>query len=397
MNHLRPKRIATFAPLELGDTILATPLYRAIRAAYPEAHFTVLSQLTEHPVLEGFEAFDSFVNYDPKLDLSRDFDLVVLPVLCGDGDVRCHFDLHPNVKSADRLHALKRSSLVNKWNGKYSHVLFHQHQVEMNMKLAYEAGYRGQTTAPYCPQGDSSHFETHRGKIGLFINTPVNEFQAMANRQWPMEHWNGLIDRLGVANIVLIGGSTDRPNVERLAKETSVHFTVTSSLAEFAALCRVLRMLVTTDGGAMHAAATTGVPIISLHGTSSPILLHPWIYPDGKCIAVLSSNTCSPCQRSYRLQVCESGLTRMDCMQNIRPESVTRAVAEIEKLKAGTCLIMKGNQLMSKRTYLRSWKRAIEFAVNYNMARVALKVTSRGRPKTMAHWNNALEDTKAGN
>jgi ADP-heptose:LPS heptosyltransferase len=170
----------------------------------------------------------------------------------------------------------------------------------------------------------------------------------------------------------LIGGPTDRPNVERLAAETAAPFLVTSSLAEFAGLCHVLRSLVTTDGGAMHAAATTAVPIVSMHGTSSPILLHPWIYPGGKCIAVLSPNSCSPCQRSYRLKLCENGLTRMDCMQNIKPESVRRAVSELAHLEGGSCLIMKSDQLMTKETYLRSGKRKIAFALNHNFARAAI-------------------------
>lgn len=368
--HIRT--IATFAPLELGDTILATPLYRALRASYPDAHFTVLSQLSDHPVLAGFDGFDSVVNYQPEIDLASAFDLVVLPVLCGDSEVRRHFDTHPFVISADRLFAAQRGALINKWNGRYSHVLFYRHQVEMNMELAYEAGYEGQTMPLYCPQGEAAGFEGFRGKVGLFINTPANEFQAMANRQWPLGHWKALIDRLGASKLILIGGPTDRPNVERLADETSASFVVTGSLAEFTALCSVLKVLVTTDGGAMHAAAIAEVPIVSLHGTSSPILLHPWIYPQGKCVAVLSPNTCSPCQRSYRLKVCESGLTRMDCMQNIRPEFVEQAVNSLDDLECGTCLIMKGDRLMTKDAYLRSGKRKIEFALNYNVARAAI-------------------------
>lgn len=392
----RIQKLATFAPFELGDTILATPLYKALRAAYPQVHFTVLSQLPNHPVLEGFNTFDSILNYDPEADLSRQYDLVVLPVLCGDAEVRQHFARHSNVISADRLHADKRRSLVNKWNGKYSHVLFYKHQVEMNMELAYEAGYAGQTIPPYCPQSDPSEYETQRGKIGLFINTPINEFQAMANRQWPMKHWSDLIDRLGVANVLLAGGVGDRPNVERLADLTGAPFVVTKSLAEFTALCRALRLLVTTDGGAMHAAATAGVSIVSLHGTSSPILLHPWIYPEGKCISVLSLNTCSPCQRSFRLQVCEGGLTAMNCMQNIRVESVERAIAEIQEIDTGTCLIMKGDHLMTKKAYLKSWKRKIGFALNYNMARTMITITPRARQNSSAGWHDLPENSKAG-
>lgn len=374
---------------------MATPLYRALRALHPEAHFTLLSQIPHHPVLEGFGAFDSIEDYTLETDLSV-FDKVVLPVLCGDNDVRRHFESHPNVISADRLYAKRRRSLTNEWNGKYSHVLFHKHQVELNMELAYDAGYEGKTPAPYCPQGDASGFERQRGKIGLFINTPTNEFQAMANRQWPIAHWKALIDRIGVSKVVLIGGNSDRPNVELLAEKTNAPYVIADSIAEFTALCSLLKLLVTTDGGGMHAAATSGVPIVSLHGTSSPILLHPWIYPDGKCIAVLSPNTCSPCQRSYRLQTCEMGLTQMDCMQNLRPEFIERALIEIETARDGACLIMKGTRLLTKQSYLKSWKRAMEFSLNYNAARLAVRIAGRSRPGIVTSWN-AVERHDAGN
>lgn len=380
------RTLATFAPFELGDTILATPLYKALRASYPQAHFTILSQLARHPVLDGFGVFDTTEYYSLETDLSV-FDLVVLPVLCGDSDVRRHFETHPNVISADRLYAGRRESLTNKWSGLYSNVLFYKHQVELNMELAQAAGYGGPPIAPYCPQGDPTAFERHRGRLGLFINTPTNAFQAMANRQWPTENWKALMNHLDVSQIVLVGGGTDRPNVEGLSQETGAPFVITETFAEFTALCRVLKLLVTTDGGAMHAAATSGVPIISLHGTSSPILLHPWIYPNGKCIAVLSPNACGPCQRSYRLQVCESGLTKMDCMQNLRPDFILRALNEIENLEAGACLIMKGKQLLTKTEYLKSWRRSIQFSLNNNVARLSLKLTSQ-RSRNGASWKS---------
>src|SRR5207247_5359207 len=127
-----------------------------------------------------------------------------------------------------------------------------------------------------------NQFQQHRERIGLFINTPTNEFQAMANRQWPIAHWKELIDRIGVSSTLLIGGPTDRPQVEKLANQTKIDFVVTDSLAEFTGLCRVLRVLVTTDGGAMHAAATRRVSMISLLGTSSQIMLQPSLYPQGQ-------------------------------------------------------------------------------------------------------------------
>jgi hypothetical protein len=62
----------------------------------------------------------------------------------------------------------------------------------------------------------------------------------------------------------------------------------------------------------------------------------------------------------------------MDCMQNIKPEFVEQAIHSLDDLQCGTCLIMKGDHLMTKSAYLRSRKRKLEFAVNYNVARAAL-------------------------
>ncbi len=390
MKNPAPRKIATFASAQIGDTLMATSLYQALRIQYPNAELTLLSQVAQHPVLSGFNTFDLTVDYHSDLNLDELYDLVVLPVFCGDSAVNANFNRFQNVISLDRLHGKLRRSWRNKWDGTFTHLLFYKHQFELNADLARAFGYLGDMPLLYCPQGDPARYDHLKRRIGLFINTPQNKFQALPNRQWPLTHWQDLIQLLCPANVILVGAESDLPNLQRLATETGAAFEATATLSDFTAVCRNLKTLVTTDGGGMHAAATTGVPIVSLHGTSSPILLHPWIYPEGKCVAVVSPNACSPCQRSYRLLACEIGLTQMDCMQNIRSEFVERAIIEVDKLKAGTCLVMKGEELMTKTAYLRDWKRALTFKLNYDWARIAVRLPSRGRHS--APWNESLEN-----
>ncbi len=377
MNNLEPHRIATFASVQIGDTLMATSLYQALRIQYPKAEFSLLSQVADHPVIAGLDTFDRIVDYHPDLDLDKLYDLVVLPVFCGDASVSSNFDRFQNVISLDRLHRELRHSWRNKWDGQFTHVLFYKHQFELNADLARAAGYAGEMPPLYCPQGDPKSYSHLDGRIGLFINTPQNKFQALPNRQWPLTHWKSLIQLMGPSNVVLIGADSDLPNLNLLAAETTAPYEATGKLSDFTALCRNLKVLVTTDGGGMHAAATTGVPIISLHGTSSPILLHPWIYPDGKCIAISAPNTCSPCQRSYRLQLCETGQTQMRCMERITPERVVRSVGLIESLPAGTCMILRGNDLQTKTEFIRSWRRWLRFTINYNYGRIFATAASR--------------------
>jgi len=379
MTSAEPRTIATFASAQIGDTLMATSLYQALRLRYPSSQITLLSQVPDHPVLAGLRAFDVVQAYSASTDLSK-FELVVLPVFCGDGKVRSHFDKHSRVVSLDRLHAPERKTLRNRWDGFYSHLLFHKHQVELNEELAREFGFKETMPPLYSPQGDANQYADLRGRIGLYINTPINQFQSLPNRQWPLSQWQGLVDLLGAQNVVLVGGPSDRPNLEVVAKRTNAEFVVTPSLADFTSVCRNLRSFVTTDGGLMHVAGTTGVAIVSLHGASSPILLHPWIYPNGKCISILAPNTCSPCQRSFRLQLCEQGVTQMACMERVDAPLVQRALNEIERLDSGTCLILKGGDLMTKSSYLRSWRRMAFSTANYNLARLALNwgVKDRG-------------------
>ena len=87
----------------------------------------------------------------------------------------------------------------------------------------------------------------------------------------------------------------------------------------------------------------------------------------------------------------------MDCMQNLRLEFVERALLEMANLKSGTCLIMKGSHLMNKRAYLRSWKREIEFTLNYNLAKAAMRLNVRGPQKPSAGWRDAVDGGHAEN
>ena len=389
MTKKSPQRIATFASSLIGDTLMATSLYRALRIQYPNAELTLLSEVPEHPVLDGFNTFDRITEYRSDLDLDNHYDLIVLPVFCGDAKVRANFDRLKNLVSLDRLHSELRQSWRNKWSGDYTHLLFYKHQFELNTDLARAAGYSGEMPPLYCPQGDPALYRHLKGRVGLFINTPQNEFQALPNRQWPSTHWKELIDALGPLKVVLVGGSSDLPNLKLLAAETSATYEATATISDFTALCRNLNALVTTDGGGMHVAATTGVPIVSLHGTSSPILLHPWIYPGGKCIAIQAPNTCSPCQRSLRLRLCEQGITRMACMERVDASMVKRALDEIERMNSGGCVILKGKDFMTRETYLKSWRRKLLSNVNYNLARITLRLhrgdyhsTVSGHPQT---------------
>jgi hypothetical protein len=62
----------------------------------------------------------------------------------------------------------------------------------------------------------------------------------------------------------------------------------------------------------------------------------------------------------------------MACMERVDAALVQRALNELERLDGGTCLILKRGELMTKTSYLRSWRRKAFTTVNYNLARLTL-------------------------
>ncbi len=53
----------------------------------------------------------------------------------------------------------------------------------------------------------------------------------------------------------------------------------TTSLAELIGVLGIARLLICSDGGAMHLAAAQGTPIVALFGNSDPAVWHPWGSP----------------------------------------------------------------------------------------------------------------------
>ena len=58
-----PRKIAVFAPREIGDTVMATPLYQILRNLFPTAFLTLLSEIVPHPVLEGLNIFEKIPHH----------------------------------------------------------------------------------------------------------------------------------------------------------------------------------------------------------------------------------------------------------------------------------------------------------------------------------------------
>ena len=59
-------RIVVFCPNLIGDTVMATPTFRAIRRGFPGAELTAVIKPHVAPTLEGTPWFDEWIRFDPR-------------------------------------------------------------------------------------------------------------------------------------------------------------------------------------------------------------------------------------------------------------------------------------------------------------------------------------------
>jgi lipopolysaccharide heptosyltransferase II len=152
-------------------------------------------------------------------------------------------------------------------------------------------------------------------------------------RRWPEPAFTTLVAGLAAASperrIVLSSGPSDREAALRIATRARQVLGTAADrvvdfgefdLAELRALVERSRLFVGGDTGPLHVAATTATPIVGIYGPTEPARSAPWRDPrfPTESVEVLGL-PCRPCDQ----RVCEPGDFR--CLTTLKPEDVLSA------------------------------------------------------------------------
>jgi len=150
-----------------------------------------------------------------------------------------------------------------------------------------------------------------------------------ATKRWPEGSWLRLVRGLAGAGLrlLLAGDAGDRETLPRLvawaADEPRARW-FEGPLEDLAAVAALARGAVTNDSGLMHLAASVGVPVVALFGSTHPAL---GFAPAGAGHVILCANlACQPCTL-HGLARCPLGHHR--CMKGLAPETVMEALASL--------------------------------------------------------------------
>jgi heptosyltransferase-2 len=343
-SELQPFEILVRTPNWLGDACMALPAVRALKYGRPDARITVLtpSKLDDFwravPEVDAVIGKDEGGEKDSVLAVQRrvrasgrSYDVAVLLV--------------DSPRSALEVAGCGIPRIVG-YRGRWRRRLLHQivpppkpgplrHHTHHFLDIAAHCGADLGDPRLLRPLGANRierRAESGPLRVGL---CPGAEYGPA--KRWPAERFAAtarLVSAANGAEWTLLGSPTDRPvgsEVENLLDGVSHRNLIgTTTLAGLMEELATLDLLLTNDTGTMHLAATLGVPVVAVFGSTEPA----WTGPTGAPHTVLRHHVpCSPCY----LRECPLKTGRYRCFEAITPEAAAEAVlALLEKRSTST-------------------------------------------------------------
>jgi heptosyltransferase-2 len=342
-----PQRILVRAPNWVGDVVMATPAFRALRTRFPRAEITVQVRDALAPLLAGAPWFDARLDVlshrrglratlaEGRALRTHRFDLgICLPDSVSSALLMRAAGVREVVGHARGLRGLllhravepARGAEGGRWVARERQVLALAAAVDARsddtkLELFTTAAEEQEAVVALAAAGVS----TGEGLVALAPGAAYGPSKC-----WPPEHFARLAEALSGRGLraVLVGAPSEREASARVVAAASpppVDLTGRISLGALKAVLRRVRALVCNDAGARHVAVAFGVPVVCLFGPTSLAKTNLNL----EQVAVLAADVgCRPCYH----RDCP---TDHRCMTRIEPERVAKATLRILAPGAG--------------------------------------------------------------
>ncbi len=316
----RQERVLLIRPDHLGDMLLTTPAFHALRQALPGAELHALVGPWSAPVLE----------HNPDIDrvLTLPF-----PGFNRSGNDNLHSPYQLAWRTAQNLRKIGYTHAVilraDHWWGALvtflagipvrigynvddtapfltQQIAFrHEHAVIQNLRLLTawcgdpapaDVVYRHHITGEdrdkladvFHHQADQAYFCIHPGS-------------GTAVKRWENAHWAVVADTLAEqlnATPVFTGGDHERPIVDEITAQMTTPAQVLvgeTGVGGLAALFEQAQVVLGPDSGPLHLAAAVHTPTVALFGPADPVEFRQWGPPD-RHIILTTGIACRPCR-----------------------------------------------------------------------------------------------------
>lgn len=275
----------------IGDLVLTTPIFKALREKFPKAWIAALVFPEHREVVKGNPCLDEVILYDKKGSERNWWGQIRFA-----GNLRTKkFDVVIHCHGTNRMHvagwlagipvrigyarrapwALTRVHPYNKKEGKKRET---EYLFELLEPLGIQPPRKIDTFFPVTERATRS-----LENLVLFHKIPqdrpwrvLSPSASDTTKMWPAKCFGELATRLFQKQpcvFLAIGRREDRPIVEELKKNTSAPVFDLSgrlSLGMLGALLKKSAVLISNDSGPVHIAASVGAPVVSIFGRYEP-------------------------------------------------------------------------------------------------------------------------------
>ena len=327
----------------LGDVVLTTPVFAALRQALPQAKIAVLTKSQYQDI------FANNPNINEILTLERQENLANLISRVRKNKYDLIIDLHSNLRShvlgfaagTKVIHYDKQS--FNRYallHFKQGHTALQKSVVQRYLEtLGILGPLPGHPdTKIYLTEKEIRVAQVSLEQYGIRPDDLViglNPGAKWETKKWPLSNWLEFINlcQSKKLKLLLFGDSADQIFISKLLKEagdirdTVINLAGKTDLRQLCALIRQCRVLVTGDSGALHIAQALSVPVLVLLGPTVPEF--GFIRSRRKDIILFKELPCRPCSL-HGTNSCHRG-DRL-CLAGLSAKEVFESL--LEQLKA---------------------------------------------------------------
>jgi len=345
---------------DIGDVVWATPTFRAVKEAYPQANVSVLLRESFGSLLEAdphihriFEVKQYKGNFLDKAKKQIEF--------IRDLRKEC-FDLVFDLRSDDRgafmaflSGAPVRAAIMCPgllWRNRlFTHIIVPPAPkekiygaAEQSLRLVREFGIDTKDTIPKLMVSEKVIKRAEKLLDANGITTvrrwiTLNPFSRWQYKEWENEKWVQIIDWLrdecGIQTVI-VGAPEEREksiNIANGCKEKIINLTGKTTLEELPGVLSLSGLHVGVDSAAPHIAAAVGIPTITIYGPSEWLV---WA-PLGEIHSVVTPDRdCAPCHQKG----CDgSGISK--CLEELTVDKTKGAIKKF--LDKNKTVINRGN------------------------------------------------------
>lgn len=281
-------KILVFNPSFLGDSVLTTPLIKALKTIYPHAAVDFCVRPEYVSLFEGLSFINEVIPFDKRNTESGFSGLISFTKKIRAKKYDLLVSAHKSIRStfmaafsgAGKTIGFSESSLSTMYD-EGVHRDMSIHEAERNLMLlaplnAYEQLFQakdaGGKLATYTDSEllakAAAYFKEIAGDKKLI---GINPGSVWETKKWPAERFAHIIDNIqnkGYACVV-VGGPSDKETVDKVKQHCKTEFIDLcgkTSLRELPSYIKQFSMMITNDSGPMHIAVSQEVPCIALFG-----------------------------------------------------------------------------------------------------------------------------------